>query len=283
MNDVATVTQLDTTLSDLLTEVVVYCDLNGYTIYANPTAQHWCPDWQPGTPFIALLHPEVRHKGEAFLLAVKGTSPEHPTPSWELAFGQTVNDYTVATFRGYCQNNHIILIGQTESSEVSNIQKEMVALTSELSQAQRDLRRQNRSLQQLLEEQQQLVQTIQELTAPAVPVWEHVLLLPLVGHIDSRRAAKITEDLLQRVSMTRAEYVIVDMSGIAIIDSHVAVHLMDMARALRLLGAIPILAGINPASAETIVHLGIELNQFYVRHDVHHAIAFVLRQFKGNL
>lgn len=281
MNDVATVTQLDTTLSDLLTEVVVYCDQNGRTIYANPTAQHWFPNWQPGTPFITLLHPEVQHKGEAFLAAVKEASSQHPTPLWELAFGHDTNNYTVATFRGYCQNSHMIIIGQAESSEVSDIQKEMVALTSELSQAQRDLRRQNRSLQQLLEEQQQLVQTIQELTAPAVPVWDHVLLLPLVGHIDAQRATKITEDLLQHVSTTQAEYVIVDMSGIAVIDTNVAEHLVSMARSLRLLGAIPILVGINPTSAETIVHLGIELNKFYVYHDVHHAIAFVLRQFKG--
>jgi anti-anti-sigma regulatory factor len=278
---VTPIQSLDATLGDLLTDIVLYCDPLGHILYANSTAQQWSSGHLYEETFVSLLHPDVHQKGNIFFDAAKKASPQHPTPHWELAVGHT--HYTVATFRGYQHNGHVVLVGQTESSEVSEIQQEMGALTSELSQAQRDLRRQNRSLQQLLDEQRQFVQTIQELTAPAILIWNHVLLLPLVGHIDTQRAKKITENVLQRVSETQAVYVLLDMSGIAFVDTDVAKHLVHMAQALQLLGAVPVLVGINPDIAETVVQLGIGLDGFIVHNDVYRALAYVLYRLKSRI
>jgi len=283
MNNVVTqMIPLDTTLSDLLPEVILCCNTEGCIVYANTSAHQWSTEPLEGFPFLHLLHPGVVTKGELFFAEARQAPAHAPTPPWELALG-TDATYTTADFRGYACNGHVVLIGQPSSQEVNEIQQEMIELTSELAEAQREQRRQNRSLQQLLEEQKQLLQTIQELTAPAVPIWDGALLLPLVGHISTKRAQRMTDDLLERVSTTGAQFVILDMTGMALIDTSIAEHIINMSQAIRLLGATPVLVGINPSIAETIVHLGIDLQGFIIQNDLQHAILYVLRRLRGRL
>jgi anti-anti-sigma regulatory factor len=281
MNHVAPLNvPIEAPLYDLLTEIILCCDGQGTILYANALAHQWSTRGLTGESFTHMLHATAMTKGQRFFEEAKQTYPHTPTSAWELALGEEDHAYKVVTFRGYRSEDVVVLVGYPEPQEVSDIQQEMIELTSELAEAQRELRRQNRSLQALIDEQHHLLQTIRDLTAPAVPLWDNVLLLPLVGHIDSGRAEKITEDLLTSVSTYQAEYVILDMSGLTMIDTTIASALMGMAQALRLLGATPVLVGINPSIAETIVHLGIPIQDVIIHNNLKRAIQYVLGKMK---
>ncbi len=270
----------DMSLCEHLSELVFCCDESGRILYANRAAQQQSTVLLEGELFTSMLVPDAVEKGQLFFETARRATSENPTLSWELSLG-TSSEYTIARFLGYHDDRQVILLGQVEPASVGEMQQEMLELTSELAEAQRQLHRQNRALQQALDEQRQLLQTIQELSAPIAPIWNGVLLMPLVGHIDSNRANKITQEVLQRAQSARARYVILDIAGIIAIDTAVARHLIDTARALRLLGTRAVLVGINPIIAETILHLGIDLQEFIIHTDLQHAIAHVLQHLRG--
>lgn len=100
---------------------------------------------------------------------------------------------------------------------------------------------------------------IRELSTPIIEVWEGVLCMPIVGVMDSSRSADMMNALLQSVSDKGAEYVIVDVTGIEVMDTRTADQFIRTARAVQLLGAECVLTGINPRIAQTIVHMGLDL------------------------
>ena len=270
----------DTLLGDLLLEPVLFCDEEGIIYYANPAAQQWSDTPLVTQPFTAMLQPDSRTKGQRFFAEARSATQQHPTDMWELTLGNDTN-YRSARFHGCTIQGLVVVVAQLDSPEMATMQQEMLDLTSELSEAQRHLRRQNRNLQRLLDEQQQLTRTIQELRAPIVPIWEGAVLVPLVGHMNSTQASTITDQVLQQVQTRGVDYVILDVSGVAVVDTDVAHHLLALARSLRLLGVRPVLVGITPNIAESIVHLGVDLKGFLIQSDLQHAIAYVLRQLKG--
>jgi rsbT co-antagonist protein RsbR len=97
------------------------------------------------------------------------------------------------------------------------------------------------------------------LSTPVVEVWQGILALPLVGTIDTGRARQITQGLLRRIRDTQARIVILDITGVPLVDTKIANHLMKTIRAARLLGARGILVGISPEIADTLVSLDIGL------------------------
>lgn len=101
---------------------------------------------------------------------------------------------------------------------------------------------------------------IRELSTPIIEVWEGVLCLPVVGVLDSTRSAEMTEALLSAIVEKKAECAIIDITGIQVMDTATADHFLRMARAVRLLGAECLLTGINPAIAQTIIHMGVDLS-----------------------
>ncbi|MGM0830932.1 MAG: RsbT co-antagonist protein RsbRA [Bacillota bacterium] len=103
---------------------------------------------------------------------------------------------------------------------------------------------------------------LQELSAPLIPVFEKISVMPLVGTIDTERARLIMENLLNGVVKHRAEVVLIDITGVPVVDTMVAHHIIQAAEAVRLVGAKCMLVGIRPEIAQTIVNLGIDLNQF---------------------
>ncbi|RLQ93171.1 RsbT co-antagonist protein RsbRA [Falsibacillus albus] len=102
---------------------------------------------------------------------------------------------------------------------------------------------------------------LQELSAPLIPVVEKISVLPLVGTIDTERAKLIMENLLTGVVKHRAEVVLIDITGVPVVDTMVAHHIIQAAGAVRLVGAKCMLVGIRPEIAQTIVNLGINLNE----------------------
>ncbi len=103
--------------------------------------------------------------------------------------------------------------------------------------------------------------TIRELSTPIIPVDERTLIVPLIGAIDSTRAMQMTQSILEAIGERRADDVIIDITGIAVIDTGVANHLVQTAQAAGLLGAHVTLAGMSPEVAQTIVQLGVKLGQ----------------------
>jgi rsbT co-antagonist protein RsbR len=101
-------------------------------------------------------------------------------------------------------------------------------------------------------------QTLRELSTPIIPIMDRIIVMPLVGNIDSMRARDITRSLLAGIREHRGRVVILDITGVPIVDSGVADHLNRTIQAARLKGARTIITGISDAVAETIVDLGID-------------------------
>jgi rsbT co-antagonist protein RsbR len=103
-------------------------------------------------------------------------------------------------------------------------------------------------------------QEISELSTPVVTLWENILALPLIGTLDSARTQVVMENLLQAIVDQQAEIAIIDITGVPTVDTLVAQHLIKTVSAARLMGADCIISGIRPQIAQTMVHLGVELN-----------------------
>jgi rsbT co-antagonist protein RsbR len=114
------------------------------------------------------------------------------------------------------------------------------------------------SRERTIREQQE---AMQELPTPVLPFREGMLLVPMIGLIDSQRARALTEQLLGAVRDNRAKVVVMDITGVQAVDSKVGNHLVQTVEAARLMGATVILAGVSPAIAQTMVTLGIELGR----------------------
>jgi rsbT co-antagonist protein RsbR len=102
-------------------------------------------------------------------------------------------------------------------------------------------------------------EAIRELSTPIMEVWDGVLCLPIVGVMDSHRSADMTDALLRAIVEKRAQCAIIDITGIEAMDTRTADHFIRMAKAVRLLGAHCVLTGINPGIAQTVVHIGVDL------------------------
>ncbi|KGX90574.1 positive regulator of sigma-B activity [Pontibacillus halophilus JSM 076056 = DSM 19796] len=103
---------------------------------------------------------------------------------------------------------------------------------------------------------------LQELSAPLIPVMENITIMPLIGTIDTERAKLIMENLLDGVIKHHSEVVLIDITGVPVVDTMVAHHIIQAAEAVRLIGSTCILVGIRPEIAQTIVNLGIDLSKF---------------------
>ncbi|GAA0610731.1 STAS domain-containing protein [Virgibacillus siamensis] len=103
---------------------------------------------------------------------------------------------------------------------------------------------------------------LQELSAPLIPVMERITIMPLIGTIDTERAKLIMENLLEGAIKHNSEVVLIDITGVPVVDTMVAHHIIQAAEAVRLIGSTCILVGIRPEIAQTIVNLGIDLGKF---------------------
>jgi rsbT co-antagonist protein RsbR len=112
------------------------------------------------------------------------------------------------------------------------------------------------SRDQVISRQQQ---ELLELSTPVVKLWQNILALPLIGTLDSARTQVVMENLLQKIIDTGAAIAIIDITGVPTVDTLVAQHLLKTVAAARLMGADCIISGIRPQIAQTIVHLGVDL------------------------
>jgi len=106
---------------------------------------------------------------------------------------------------------------------------------------------------------------IQELSTPVMQVWQGIVAAPLIGSLDSQRTQQFMERLLQRIVETNSPVALVDITGVPTIDTQTAQHIIETISAVRLLGAQVILTGVRPTTAQTLVHLGIDLSNIITR------------------
>ncbi|HYC88218.1 MAG TPA: STAS domain-containing protein [Thermoanaerobaculia bacterium] len=119
-------------------------------------------------------------------------------------------------------------------------------------------------------------QELLELSTPVVQLWRGVLALPLIGTLDSARTQVVMESLLQAIVDTGSAIAIIDITGVPVVDTLVAQHLLKTVAAARLMGADCIISGIRPQIAQTIVHLGVEINDVLTKATLADAFAIAL-------
>ena len=117
-----------------------------------------------------------------------------------------------------------------------------------------------------------------ELSTPVVKLWDGVLALPMIGTLDSQRTQLVMESLLQRIVETGSEIAIIDITGVPTVDTLVAQHLLKTVTAIRLMGADAIISGVRPQIAQTIVHLGLDLQGIVTKANLADALALALKR-----
>jgi rsbT co-antagonist protein RsbR len=126
---------------------------------------------------------------------------------------------------------------------------------------------------------------IDELSNPILEVWDDVLVMPIIGMVDSRRTADMVQRLLAEVARSQASYVIVDLTGVEIVDTRTADHLIKLIRKVEVIGSRCVLTGIRPAVAETLVDIGVDFGRITtlrnLKHGLREAIRFGRREREG--
>ncbi|GAA5529046.1 STAS domain-containing protein [Herpetosiphon gulosus] len=142
----------------------------------------------------------------------------------------------------------------------------------------RELDSRKHEIQQAEQQQEALRAEIEARSAPVVPVLPGILVLPLVGAIDSRRAEYVLNCLLEAASEHSADTLLLDVTGIPVVDTAVANYLLQAIKALKLLGTDTIVVGISPEIAQTLVQLGLRLEDITTRADLQSGLQTALRR-----
>ncbi|HEU4323761.1 MAG TPA: cache domain-containing protein [Roseiflexaceae bacterium] len=163
----------------------------------------------------------------------------------------------------------------------SSLEEQVAARTQDLRQALEQRDEQTRSLSTALNEVQKKEQEIEALSTPIVPLLHDTLVVPIVGTLDSRRAGTLIQSLLDMISSHRARVVVLDVTGLPVVDTDVARTLMDAASAAQLLGTEVVLVGIRPEVAQTLVSLGVDFHNLRTLADLQAAVIYSLGQSKS--
>ncbi len=126
----------------------------------------------------------------------------------------------------------------------------------------RDLTERRQSEERVRQQSRDIVEMA---TVPVVQVWEGILLVPLIGMLDSARTQQLMEGLLRRLTETGSAVALLDITGVPAIDTQTAQHLIETIKAVRFIGAEVVLTGIRPTIAQTLVHLGVDLSNVTTR------------------
>ncbi|XYI01650.1 STAS domain-containing protein [Sorangium sp. So ce1128] len=131
--------------------------------------------------------------------------------------------------------------------------------------------------------QESLLDTIRELSSPVVPIARSILVMPIVGTMDAQRSGRFIESMLQDITEHHARVVLVDVTGMAVVDAASVEHLLRAARAARLLGAEVVLVGITPAAARLMVEQGVDLGSLITRSTLELGFAYALSKTGGQI
>jgi rsbT co-antagonist protein RsbR len=151
----------------------------------------------------------------------------------------------------------------------------------------RDLTAQHKAEEERAALQEQIIASqqaaIRELSTPLIPLAENIVVMPIVGAIDTRRAQQIMETLLEGIAAHQAEMVLLDISGVRVVDTQVADALLRAAKAVKLLGAQVVLTGISAEIAQTVVHLGADMGEIITQANLQAGLRYAIERYGGDL
>jgi anti-anti-sigma regulatory factor len=159
----------------------------------------------------------------------------------------------------------------------ATLESRVAERTAELSQVLAEQQTITRRLEESLSAQRDMNHVIAELSVPIIPITQDALVVPLVGAIDSVRAGQLLDSLLGEIERLHARAIILDVTGVAVVDTQVAAALLQVAAAARLMGAATVLVGIRPEVAQTLVGLGVDLDALHTAASLQDGLAFVGR------
>jgi len=165
------------------------------------------------------------------------------------------------------------LKGRLDSESTLDAMWSITTLVDKMAQA--TVSSYQRAREEVIARQQQ---ELLELSTPVVKLWDGVLAVPMIGTLDSSRTQLVMESLLQRIVDTASELAIIDITGVPTVDTLVAQHLLKTVTAIRLMGADCIISGVRPQIAQTIVHLGIDLQGIVTKASLADALSLALRR-----
>jgi rsbT co-antagonist protein RsbR len=119
---------------------------------------------------------------------------------------------------------------------------------------------------------------LDQISVPVIQVWDSILLLPLIGVIDSRRATQVLEGLLESIERARAQVIIIDITGVPVVDTSIARYLVQAMQAAQLLGCQSILVGISPEIAQTLVGLGVDFSRIKTLATLQSGLEYALKR-----
>ena len=200
---------------------------------------------------------------------------EMMTPVWE----KLVKD-TVIQFEGVHRHKdgHDIPVEVVSNYIAFEGQEYACTFSRDISERKRAEAEREALQQQIISAQRE---TLREISSPLIPISDKVVIMPLIGTIDSMRADQIMETLLEGVARLQADLVILDITGVPVVDTQVAQAFIQSAQAVRLLGAQVMITGIQPQIAQTLVHLGVDLRSIQTRGSLQDGIAAALPNGRG--
>lgn len=237
-------------------EGIMIADAQGYCIYVNPAMQALY-----GSPDMIGLHgPSLDAEGPEQTQALMQQPIEQGVVRVETYLrrsdGSTLPVGTVSYRLDQPDGSYVFISFIHDLTEERRREQERQALQEQVIQAQQA--------------------ALRELSTPLIPIAEGVVVMPLIGSIDSSRAQLVMETLLSGVAERRANTAIIDITGVSVIDTQVADALIRAAQAVKLLGAQVILTGIRPEVAQTLVMLGVDLSGIITRSTLQSGIAEAL-------
>ena len=173
-----------------------------------------------------------------------------------------------------------IPVSHEDFDELTSVEVGINILMSDLGEEVRRSQKRADELQDKLDLIRKQQEALEELSTPVITIWDRVLVIPLIGFMDTKRSQQLTENLLNRVAASQVEVVILDVTGVPMVDSTVANHLLTTVASLRLLGASCVISGIRPEVARTIVLLGVDLKAVKTVSSLSHALKWALRRLR---
>lgn len=224
-------------------------------------------------PFLEFVHPDDREATRAEVTRVHAKGGE--TVRFENRYRRGDGRYCWLSWSAvfdaeagltYCCAHDI-----TAFKEALADREQALALTA---QFEADYRRIEGELRQRVEAQQQ---AIESMSTPIIQVWDDIVTMPVVGLVDSMRAADMKNSLLETVARTRAKFAIVDLTGVDTVDTATADHLLKVMRAVGLLGARCVITGIQPSVAQIIVGLGLDMQGVTTLRSLREGLKYCMR------
>jgi anti-anti-sigma regulatory factor/HAMP domain-containing protein len=182
------------------------------------------------------------------------------------------------------RRDEIGLLSATFDDMADEVETTLSGLEDQVAHRTADLEQQRAALSQALDnlrastdERLSLIETIRQLSTPVIQVYEHIILIPLIGIIDATRMEQIETAMLMGIEKSYAQKVILDLTGVPIIDTNVAAFLARLPRLAQLLGAEVTMVGIAPEVAESLVHLGVDFSGTITRSNLQSGVLYALR------